>query len=338
MVQLADELEALIRAGLPLGEGLRTAAGRWRGSLGQAARKLADQLEQGAPPIAALERADDLPALFRAVAVASLRSGRPGEVLAAFASSGRQTLELHGAVVRGMMYPLIVIGLALVLSTGLLVFLLPEYGQTLAVFRIPAPAWYDVASRVRAAMISQEGKIVCVVAAGLAALWFISRRGTELTATLISNLLGGRRATRDLRLAAASRTLALLLESDVELPTALRLTSGLVLDSQTQRSMDFLAGLTNDGRPLAETANALKSLPPLWRAIFTARCSAAETVENLYQAADLYGGRAAVRADAMMRFLPTLLVCLIGGSITALYASAVFVPLSQLWQGLGGAE
>jgi type II secretory pathway component PulF len=224
------------------------------------------------------------------------------------------------------------------LSSAWRFFCPSEYGQTLTVFRIPAPAWYDVASRVRSAMVSQEGKIVGVVAAGLAALWFISRRGAELTATFISSLAGGRRATRDLRLAAASRTLALLLESDVELPTALRLTSGLVLDSRTQRSMESLAGLTNDGRPLAETANELKSLPPLWRAIFSAKCSAADTIENLDQAADLYGGRAAVRADAMMRFLPTLLVCLIGGSITALYASAVFVPLSQLWQGLGGAE
>ena len=116
LTKLASELEVLLRAGSPLGPGLLEAAPRWRGPLRPAAEKLAIRLQSGVPVDEALRTASELPPVFRALAATGLSTNRAADVLEAYSRTTAQMLTLREKLLRGLMYPAIVVLMAYGLS------------------------------------------------------------------------------------------------------------------------------------------------------------------------------------------------------------------------------
>jgi hypothetical protein len=91
------------------------------------------------------------------------------------------------------------------------------------------------------------------------------------------------------------------------------------------------------GTPASNAILENSDLPPLWRSLFlSSGGSTAELAAGLGQVADVYSYRASSRAEFLARVVPVVLVCVIGGGITFLYANALFIPLAELWRRLGG--
>ena len=112
LIALNDEIAALVRAGLPLEQGLAELGGDMPGRLGQIATSLAEAAARGEPlDQAMLDHAVALPPVYRAVIQAGMRAGRLPAALEAVAASARRITETHRAAVVAVSYPLMVLAL-----------------------------------------------------------------------------------------------------------------------------------------------------------------------------------------------------------------------------------
>ena len=124
LVAWNDELAALVRAGLPLEEGLINLGSEYSGRLGRLVRQLGNRLAD-----LMADRSLGFPPLWQALVVAGLRSGRLDAVLASLANSGRCLASLRQAFGLALLYPVIVVITAYAAWLLLVVHLAPIWAD-----------------------------------------------------------------------------------------------------------------------------------------------------------------------------------------------------------------
>jgi len=140
---------------------------------------------------------------------------------------------------------------------------------------------------------------------------------------------------RAAQLSRFAHLLAILTEHGVPFSEAAQLSAQGTGDGRLIRAVDEAAAVVEAGRPLNEALQTGSALPSFlrWQIVFGARHS--RLPATLRQAAEVYHQRASLRADWLQQILPLVLVMVVGGGATTLYALTVFVPLSSLWKSLG---
>ncbi len=143
LLALNDEIAALVRAGLPLEEGLAELGGDMPGRLGRIATSLSEAASRGEPlEQALLDRAVALPPVYRAVMQAGMRAGRLPAALEAVATSARRITETRRAAVIAVSYPLLVSALV---WCGLAVFtrtLAPSLARSFHSLDVPGERFF----------------------------------------------------------------------------------------------------------------------------------------------------------------------------------------------------
>ena len=120
LLALNDEIAALVRAGVPLEQGLADLGADMPGRLGKAAVALAERTARGESLDQALaDQAVAISPTYRAVVQAGVRAGRLPAALEAIAASAHRTAETQRAAVVAVSYPLLVFA---VVWVGLAIF------------------------------------------------------------------------------------------------------------------------------------------------------------------------------------------------------------------------
>jgi type II secretory pathway component PulF len=337
LVQLASELELLLRAGAPLGQGLMKASNRWSGRLGPSAERLAMRIEAGAPPEAAVLEATELPLVFRSLVAAGLNTRRGADILAAYSASTRELLQLRSLLARGLIYPAIVVASGYGLLILLVTILLPQIAALSSGFSNSPPWWAGLAERLRETVHVWSWLVPTTMLAAWVLLRLIVGRGPGALGWL-GVLPVVRGALRDVHTGMASQLLASLLECEVPLPTALSLASEHLRPEGARRAVRVVADRVRAGTPVDVAFREARGAPVLWRALFARETSPAAIRTGLVQVKDVLVQRARARADVLSRLVPVLLLVVIGGGTVAVYAAMLFGPLITLWSRLGGVQ
>lgn len=337
LTKLASELEVLLRAGSPLGPGLLEAAPRWRGPLGPAAEKLALRLQSGVPVDEALRTASELPPVFRALAATGLSTNRAADVLEAYSRTTAQMLTLREKLLRGLMYPAIVVLMAYGLSILVVLILLPQMAELVRSMTQSSPWWAGIVDRLRETLPvwSWAVPLAVILIWGLGLLLLPADRsgvGWWGTIPLV------RRTLNDIHCATASQLLAALIECEVPLPLALSLVFESLASKRNQAAISTIADRVQNGEPAATAFREGTGAPPLWRELFARETESDRIRGGLLNVADVLGERARNRADLIGRTIPLVLIAVIGGGTVIAYATIVFGPLMQIWDRLGGAQ
>jgi type II secretory pathway component PulF len=333
--KLATELEILLRAGSPLGPGLRDAARRWRAPLRPAAERLALRLDAGTPVDEALRTSPELPPVFRSLVAAGLATNRAPDILFAYASSTRQLLDLRERLVRGLMYPTIILIMAYGLSILLISAVLPEMARMVEDVSGAPPSWaYSVElARKTLPIWSWAIPLAVIVIIGLFHV-FIGRRMS--TIGWWGSLPIARNVLRDIHSSTATRLLAALLDCEVPLPLALSLSAESLSRRRARDAVETIADDLRSGAPTPTAFRKHTGAPPLWRELFVRETRPAPIQTGLAHVADALADRARGRAEFLGRVVPVVLIIVIGGVTVAVYGAAVFGPLIQIWDRMGG--
>lgn len=343
---LNDELAALARAKIPLELGLRGLSVNVSGRLKRLEDRVAARLEEGCSlPEAVREAGALVSPTYTAVIEAALAADRLPEALEAVVQFGRTVQDLQRRIVQALIYPALVAVLAYLFFCLFVSFEVPALLSTQRVFRFDpgvvfpilewlyrtSPIWMlwtpplvlltlFVLAQLSAGVSGQSRS---VVDAGWSGLW----RCTWVP--------GVARTYADLDCANTAGLLALLLEHGLPLPRALRLTGAATHSFRLQRACTELANGVEEGRDLRELVRAQHTWPPLFAELLTAGAADSQLPAALRQASVAYGRRAQRRADWIRKFVPVLLTFVGGGTITLLYALALFAPLRWLLLQLG---
>jgi general secretion pathway protein F len=331
LIALNEEMAALVRAGVPLEQGLAGLEGQWRGRLGRISRVLAQRIERGESLSTILQQEPGiLPPVYRAAIEAGMKCGRLGAALEAVASSARRLLEVRQMVAGGVLYPVIV----LLLAWGALIFFAvkcaPQFTAAFHAFR-----FHSLAVTAWLAWLGQHAKVwgpgVPLAALGLLWIWFVligragilqPRRADWLLAAL--PWVAG--ALRSFRVATFTDVLGLLVENRVPLPEAMRLAAEAVGDPRLGRFADaWAAGLTRGQSP-ESTRAAAAGLFPLLGWIMAAGHRQSGLAAALHRTAEMYYRRGKSQAETARIFLPVLLTLTVAGTATLAVALLLLGP------------
>ena len=339
LIALNDEIAALVRAGVPLEQGLADLGEDLPGRLGQFTTALAERTARGESLDQALaDDATPLPPVYRAVVRAGVRAGRLPAALEAVATAARRLAETHRATVVAALYPLLVI---LAAWCGLVFFacvLAPRLAALFASLEVPG-------GRLFATMAwagrwgSYWGPIVPIILLLLVvAGWWASRRAGALeshaTGWLIVRASWMGRMLRCSRTATFLEVLALLVENRIPLPEAVILAAEASGDRATIRWARQLADALQSGQTSVTGGGA--TFPPLVNWLLLSANREGALLPALRHAAATYHRRAQHQSDLLRLFFPIVLTVVAGGCVTALYAVALFAPYAAMLRGLGG--
>lgn len=141
-IDLIRQLATLLKAGLPLAQGLELLANGhshagWRLLL----RQLRSQILSGVPFSQALEAWPQVfPPLFAALMRVGELTGQLDICCAQLAQQQARQQHLRNKVVKALRYPAFILLVALGVSCGMLLFVLPEFASIYASFNAPLPA------------------------------------------------------------------------------------------------------------------------------------------------------------------------------------------------------
>ncbi len=261
---LSDQIASLTRAGLPLASGL-VALGEElpRGRLRRSVYELARTLESGVPLEKAISHQQNrIPPHLRGLVIAGVRSGRLGDVLNRFTRYASIGIGLKRELWLSLAYPLVTSAAAVALFVFVCTFLVRQFERIYRDFNIPLPrltiALVNVAGGVY--KLAPPALVVAGVALGCwlaAQLWLSAATRRSLAARL--PLFGT--IWRTTSLAEFCHLLALLLESQLPLPEALRLAGAGVQDADIDSACQLMARDVEAGGSLAKAISNRRPFP-----------------------------------------------------------------------------
>lgn len=339
LAQLNNQISAMAQAGLPLDTGLGCLArDMGPGKLRAVTRELADDLHRGVTLPEALARHDkDLPPFYAGLVQAGIRTGRLAEVLQTLTTYARSISLTRWIIVESLLYPAVILVLAVVLFSGVTYFLLPLLAKPLVDFKMQLPATTRVMLRIG----ENLPWIVGLPAVGLSVLfllarWYLRRSpaGREQWTRFIYSLplLGS--LIRAARLAAYVELLAIMVEHEVPLHEAIQraglASSDPLLESQSRTIHDQLV----QGRKLGEILRG-HGLLPEWVAWMTLAGERQGTLAStLRQVAENYRRQVDARAAVLRSVLPPVLILVTAGVIGIAFILTLAIPLIRMMNGL----
>lgn len=342
LVALNDELEALVRAGIPLERGLSAASGDYRGRLGQALRDLGKRLEAGERlPEAMARTGPEMPEVYRSILEAGLQSGRLAEALGGMARIGTATLEARRTIALACFYPLLVLVLAYGLFVFFLVVVFPRFVEASESLRLedaPMVAALDRAGQT----VLYWGPVAPLILVALVFVWNRSGRsksldGSKVLTPLVARIPWVGRMIANYRAANFADLLAHLVDHDVPLDQAVRLAGDASGSARFRWSSQRFAETLGAGET-STAPGSLGEIPPLVAWMLTAGHRQGMLASGLRHLASAYRRKADRQAEAFRVILPGLLIVLIGSVAVLSYGLLLFIPLRSLWDGLANSS
>jgi general secretion pathway protein F len=273
------------------------------------------------------------PEIFRATIAAGEQSGHLDAVLERLADYTESRQELRQKIQNAMIYPVVLTTLALLIVSGMLVYVVPK---VVAVF---ANTGRELPALTRGLIASSEFLRdwgMAVVVALAAAAWGISRllrrpgpRRSWHATLLRLPILG--RLTRGFNTARFTRTLSILTGSGVPVLEALRISAEVVTNLPMQSAVTEAAARIREGAPIGKSLAAGGYFPPICIHLIASGEASGELEAML--------GRAAANQEKEMDGLiaallgllePALIVGM--GVIVLLIVLAILLPIFELNQ------
>jgi general secretion pathway protein F len=267
VLALTSDLAVMLRAGLPLDNALRVMRGMdHRPPVAALIGDIFDAVKGGVPLSRALARHGEL---FGAFYVNMVRSGEASGQLGAVLTRLVEHLErmraLRESVISALIYPAILMTVAVLSVVGILVFIVPQFES---LFRDAHEALPLSTRLVLAAGNLVRGYgvflLAAAVVAGLAsARWLKSEAGRRWLQFRLSKLPVLGRVRHDYNLARFTRTFGTLLANGVPILTALGIAGETLEDARLRDSIKGVAPKVKSGGRLAEALQATGTFEPL---------------------------------------------------------------------------
>ena len=261
LLALTRELATLLRAGLPLDRALEVLIGLApTPPVARLLQTIRDDVRGGKSLSQALDVHRNVFSRFYVNIVrAGEAGGALGVVLTRLADTMERNKELRESVKSALIYPTILIGVAVTSVIVLLIFVVPQFQQTFAQAGKALPLPTEIVIYIGTALRKYWWAMILVVAA---LVWLIRKRLKSpavrfrwdrrvLGMPLIGDLLG------KVEVARFARTLATLLGNGVTLLAGLAIVKDTMTNSVLSQSLDGVITRLREGkgfgRPLAET-------------------------------------------------------------------------------------
>ncbi len=334
---VGQNLADMAAAGKPLSGGLRALSEEAHSRrLRKGLRQIADRIDSGMPLDEIFsKRITGFPPHVAGLIRAGLKAGCLDRVLQQSLTYSMRANTLRRRVKFSMAYPLMLLAMVAVLMSFIMVYIMPMFTQIFYDFGTELPGMTMLMVRLSEFLVRYGLWLLLggVVLAGV--LWMAARLllGRPHLRRLICGipLFGG--VLRNSALMEYCHLLAVLIDSRMALPEALRHAAGGVHDADLADASRRLADAVAQGQPFAWTAAATRPFPAVFCQFVKWGERHQKYPEALHAAGDIFEGRARVQASLLMWLIEPIVIIaaglVIGGMIIAM-----FLPLIKLLNDL----
>jgi type IV pilus assembly protein PilC len=333
------QLATLIDAGLPLLRGLNVLAKQERDSvLKGAINKVADAVQEGSTFSEGLARH---PRLFNDLYVNMVRAGEAGGVLdlvlTRLADFHEKAQKVKNKVVAAMVYPIIVLLLALGIMIFLLIFIVPRF-ETIFHDMLgdkPLPAITLFVIGISNFMQKHWAVLLGVMVALVAAAKMAARTRAggavidraKLHAPLFGDLI------RKTSISRFSRTLGTLVTSGVPILQALTITRDTAGNAVIARAIAQVHDSVKEGESITVPLEASGAFPPMVLSMIDVGEETGQLPEMLLKIAEVYDDEVDNSVAALTSLLEPIMIVLLA-LIVGTIVIALFMPLISIVSGL----
>ncbi len=331
------QLSTLLRAGMPLLRGLEVVARQERNrAFRRIIEALADDIRSGGTLSDAMARH---PGVFDRLYVNMIKAGEAGGVLDVvldrLAKFQEKSLQLRGKVKAAMVYPLIVMTVAVLILAGLLVFVVPKFQQIFADLLKGAPlppltqAVLAVSDVVRTHYVVALGVLV-----GAVFLFRFFRR-TPAGGRLVDTALLRMPAFGDLILkslvARFARTLGTLLSSGVPILQAITVTRDTTGNARLAEALDQVHDAVKQGETVAAPLQAAAVFPGMVTSLIDVGEHTGQLPEMLNKVADIYDEEVDTAVAGLSSLIEPILIVFLA-VVVGTIVIALFLPIVRIVQ------
>ncbi len=328
--QLVHELATLVSADLPLDEALRLAllnqpAGRTHAVLS----KVLDEVLSGASLSVALVSTGAFPAYVPDMVRAGESAGSLASVLEELSRHLERTGELRDKVASALVYPAVLMAMALIAVATILALLVPSLAGIFADANVEPPATIRFLLAIRHVLANDTLMVIAGILAvmiALVVLWRMPGFGLAISRLLLATPLVGRMIT-EADAALFARVLAVQLNGGVPLVGALGTAIGLVRSASIRTRLAGLPGEVVEGSGLAQPLATAGVLPLLVSRLVKVGEETGQLERMLLHAAQVYESKVERNLERIVALITPVLTILIGigvGSLVLSVMDAVF--------------
>jgi len=333
------QLATLIDSGLPLLRGLTVLTKQERDPvLKNTITKLADSVQGGSTFSESLAQ---YPFIFNDLYVNMVKAGEIGGVLelvlTRLAEFQEKASKIKNKVAAAMVYPLIVMTMAIAIMGFLLVFIVPKFE---AIFHDmlgdrPLPGITTFVITVSRFVQAHWMVLIAIIVAVIAAYKFANRTprgkstidGVKLRFPLFGDII------RKTAISRFSRTLGTLVTSGVPILQALNITRETAGNMVIARAIAQVHESVKEGESIVQPLEASAAFPPMVISMIDVGEETGQLPEMLLKIADVYDDEVDNSVAAMTAALEPIMIvflALVVGTIVI----ALFLPLISIIQGL----
>ena len=331
------QLATLLKAGMPLLRGLEVLVRQEKNrSFRAIIGALVEEIRSGGTLSEAMARH---PRVFDRLFVNMIKAGEAGGVLDVvlerLAKFLEKSLQLRAKVQAAMVYPLIVMTVAVVILAGLIVFVVPKFQQIFSDLLKGAPlpplteAVLALSDLVRAHYLVTLG-----VAAGVFGLfrWY---RHTATGARVVDGVLVRLPLFGELLLkslvARFTRTLGTLLASGVPILQAITITRDTTGNVRVAEALDVVHERVKEGDPVARPLEGTQVFPSMVIGMIDVGEHTGQLPEMLNKVADIYDEEVDTAVAGLSSMIEPLLIVFLAGVVGTIVI-ALFLPIIRIVQ------
>lgn len=333
LLALTQELHALVRAGLPVVQGLdvllrRCANPRLRDALAA----VREEVKGGRSLSDAAARH---PRVFSRLYVASLRAGEQSgalaDCLARHLALLKRMLAVRARVLAALVYPSILLALALAVVGFLLAYVVPTFSQVYAGLKatLPAPTLLLVQATALLGRHALALALFAALAAVAVASWARRPAGRRRIDGLLLELPWIGAALTRYSATLFCRTLATLLGAGIPIVGALETAAGAVANGALRERILAQIAAVEAGRPLAEALEGAGAVPPAALEMIAVGESTGALEQMLGQAADLFDEELDLRLQSLTAAVEPLIMVVMGLFVGTIVV-VMYLPIFDL--------
>jgi type IV pilus assembly protein PilC len=333
------QLATLIDAGLPLLRSLNTLSKQERNPVMRTTMaNIAEAVESGSTFSEALAQH---PFIFNKLYINMVKAGELGGVLeivlARLAEFQEKAQKIKGKVVSAMVYPIVVLCIAMIIMSGLLIFIVPKFQQVFhdALPGQPLPDITNFVIGVSQVFVHQWYLIfggILVVVVGLKAFAATPVGQSVIDRSVLRLPIFGDLLQKT-AIARFSRTLGTLISSGVPILQALNITRETAGNVVVANAIAKIHDSVKEGESVVGPMEGSGVFPPMVTSMVQVGEETGQLPDMLVKVADVYEGEIDNVVTALTSVLEPIMIVMLA-VIVGTIVLALFLPMVKLINGL----
>lgn len=340
IADFTSQFAVLIDAGLPVVRSLKVLGKQQKeGTFKYVIEDVSDSVEQGSTLSEAL---GNHPRVFDRLYVNMIKAGEAGgildTILQRLADFMEKAQRLKKKVIGAMIYPIIVMSVAVMILTGIMIFVIPAFEK---MFKEQGMSLHWMTASlifVSHALVSWYGIVmaIAVAAAGFGMLaWGRTDAGQRVTDRIKLRVPIFGNIIRKAVTARFTRTLGTLVQAGVPILEALNICKNAIGNVILGEAIDKVASSIKEGESIAGPLGETGLFDPLVVNMIDVGEETGELDKMLIKVADTFDVYVDIAVESLISILEPVLIVFMGGAI-GFIVIALFLPLVGLIDAIGG--